>query len=116
MGGLRWRTEPHAVHADLVADGDGVRRRVDQAVPLRQVVLHRALVKHAEDDAVQLGAELVVLRLVRETAWLEHADDAALHVLERVPHPPPRPGLTPATRHLRPRRPRVTAVSKRLRP
>lgn len=73
------RVEPHPVHANVVADGDRVSAGVDQAVPLRQMVLHGALVEHAEDDTVLPGpAKRVVLRLVRETAWLERTDGQLL--------------------------------------
>ena len=42
-----------------------VQRRVDELVPLPEVVVLPGLVHDVRDDAVQLGAERVVRRLVR---------------------------------------------------
>lgn len=72
------RIEPHAVYRSAT-DRDFVLGRIHELVARAQVVVLRRLVVDVRNDAVQLGAERVVCRDVRDTACLEHT-----HVLRRA--------------------------------
>ena len=74
------RIKVHAVHRNPASDGDLMLRRINQLVPLVQVVGLRRLVVNVGYDAVELRAERVVRRDIRKAASCEHANVGRLPV------------------------------------
>jgi hypothetical protein len=75
--------KPHAINLLAAVDGDGVLGGINELVALAQVVAIRRLVKDIADDAVELGAKLVVRSLVSKAPRREHGDAKRLAVWAR---------------------------------